>query len=259
MKTLISIEEILKKSWKACIEEWRASLKFILPAILIPILGGIIFALSAEYEMYLAPAVAVYIAGIIASIYFSLALTKYFINLIFEKKASPWPDAREYFGTMAIGILYSLIVIIGLILFIIPGIWLAMVFAFSLPIYLNEKTTVIGAMKRSKELVQRQWWAALIRLLLPNLLWQIGVSFVVFGSMLLFATFGAIWFGLIASIERTGGVDLMQILTILGGILGIIAILGAVVLQLAAYLAAGIAQISILLETYKSLDKVTSK
>ncbi len=259
MKQLISLEEIIKKSWATLLHEWRATLKFILPAILAPILGMMPLIFVSERKAYVAPALFFAGAMAIISIYFGLAFTKYFVNLVFEKKDTPWLSAREFVGTLVISVIYSLVVVIGLIVFIVPGIWLAMIFAFSVPVFLNEKTSVLGAMKKSKDIVNDRWWAAFVRVLIPNILWQTGAGIVVFGAFILFATFGAIWFTVTTTVESYVGTDILYILNLIGALLGIIATIGMVFFQFAAYLAAGIAQISITLETYKSLEKTHTK
>lgn len=259
MKQLISLEELLKKSWGAFLTEWRNAVKFLLPAIAIPIIGMLPFGLAVEQEKYIGLMLLFMFATILIATYFGLAFTKYFVNVVFKKNESPWPSVGEYFGTLAVSILYGIVVMIGFMLFIVPGIWLAIIYSFSVPVFLNEKLGVFESMKRSSELVKNRWWPAFARVVVPNIVWQMGVSFVVYGSFILFAAFGAIWFGVTAAVEATAGPELLSALGFFGTMMGIAAVIGMIVLQMAAYLAAGIAQLSITLETYKSLEETHKK
>lgn len=254
MKQLISIEDILKRSWKSFVTQWKPALKFLLPALFIPFLGTFPFILTMRTERLQILGIILLVITVLASMYFGVAFTKYFVHHVFNEKKSPWPNVSEYFGSLVISLLYGIITIIGFLLFILPGIWLGMLFAFSLPIYLHDDIGVFEAMKRSWQIVQGRWWAAFIRILLPNLLWQIGVGAIMYGSMILLFALGGVWFAILGSAETSLAAETMRTLNIVGGIVGIAAIIGVFALQIVASFAAGIAQLSIMIETYKSLE-----
>lgn len=69
-----------------------------------------------------------------------------------------------------VGIVYSLIILGGLILFIIPGIWWSIMFCLASVSIVLEDKGIIEALKRSKELVKGYWWAVLGRLILFGLI-----------------------------------------------------------------------------------------
>lgn len=77
------------------------------------------------------------------------------------KKAMPmfW----KYLGWM---ILMGIMVGIGYLLFIVPGIILMIMFSFSLYALILENSGPVGALKRSKELVKGFWWTVLARFIL---------------------------------------------------------------------------------------------
>jgi len=73
-----------------------------------------------------------------------------------------WRKSWKFF---LVGLLNMLIVFLGLILFIIPGIIFAVWFSFSRFVLINEGQGVIASLKRSKELVRGRFWPVLGRYL----------------------------------------------------------------------------------------------
>lgn len=61
-------------------------------------------------------------------------------------------------------LLMTILVAVGLILLVIPGIYLAVAFSVSLWVAVFEQTSAPDALRRSKELVQGRWWAVFGRL-----------------------------------------------------------------------------------------------
>lgn len=77
------------------------------------------------------------------------------------------------FGLMAplfiVDLFYTVVVALGLVLLLLPGIWLATRFAFAPWLVLVEKTSAYAAMGRSAELVKGHWWAVFGRLFVVGL------------------------------------------------------------------------------------------
>jgi hypothetical protein len=72
-------------------------------------------------------------------------------------------------ATLWLTILLVVGVSAGLILFLVPGLWLAIAWAVAYPVMLVEGTGGIPALRRSSELVRGRWWATFGR---------IGVAFI---------------------------------------------------------------------------------
>ncbi len=68
--------------------------------------------------------------------------------------------------SLAVGVLVA----IGTVLLIVPGVWLAVALCVAAPALLVEKLGVGDAISRSRELVQGRWWATFGRLLVAGLL-----------------------------------------------------------------------------------------
>lgn len=69
---------------------------------------------------------------------------------------------------LLISILSGLAVAGGALLFVLPGIWLTVAFAFATYVYLDEGKKGRQALARSAELVKGRWWETFTRLALPG-------------------------------------------------------------------------------------------
>jgi hypothetical protein len=106
-------------------------------------------------------------------------------------------DSLAYFGhralqLIALGIMVLLTVVIGLIAFIVPGIWLGVGVSIAAPVLMLEGKTWFDAMTRSIRLVQGRWWATFGRLI---------VAYVIVG----------IWSGIIDAIGGAIGKGLSSV------------------------------------------------
>jgi hypothetical protein len=80
-------------------------------------------------------------------------------------------SATPYIGTLIlIGILFGVGVFIGLVLLIIPGLFLLTIWSVSSPAAVVENTGVIGAFGRSRELVKGEGWSVFGALILTLIL-----------------------------------------------------------------------------------------
>lgn len=89
-----------------------------------------------------------------------------------------------------IGLLAALIAGSGLILFIIPGIWLLVVFSMALPLRAFERTSIGDSIGHSFRVIKGNWWATFGLLLVLSML--IGMlSYVIYLPIMLVMGFGA--------------------------------------------------------------------
>jgi hypothetical protein len=65
---------------------------------------------------------------------------------------------RRFHSMIWIGILYALLVLIGTVALIIPGVWLAVALYLAIPVLLSEGAKGTKALRRSRDLVQGRWW-----------------------------------------------------------------------------------------------------
>jgi uncharacterized membrane protein len=101
------------------------------------------------------------IAGIVVTTIIQIGYTKIFLKLHDGGASSVkdlfthYPLFWKYIGT---NILYSLIVLGGFILLIVPGIIFALMYAFSLLIVVDKGTGPLGSLRQSKELTRGVKW-----------------------------------------------------------------------------------------------------
>lgn len=88
------------------------------------------------------------------------------------------PAINRIAGYLWVNIIMSVLIFIGFLIFIIPGIILAIWYSFSEQVFVLENVRGYNALKRSKELVEGKWWAVLWRWLGPSLFYGIIIGIV---------------------------------------------------------------------------------
>jgi hypothetical protein len=82
-----------------------------------------------------------------------------------------WSHVRPRFGALlGLSLLYALIVIVGAVLFVIPGVWLYVLFSLCSTALILEGATVGKALGRSRTLVNGAWWRTFGILLLATII-----------------------------------------------------------------------------------------
>jgi len=75
-----------------------------------------------------------------------------------------------YLPALWVSILNSLVVLAGTLLFFFPGIWVGVLFAFSVILVVAENRRGTQALAASAALVKGRWWSTLWRILVPGAL-----------------------------------------------------------------------------------------
>ncbi|MFA6228005.1 MAG: YciC family protein [Patescibacteria group bacterium] len=88
-----------------------------------------------------------------------------------DLKTAVKDSVKYWIKYFLVGLLFGLIITGGLLLFIIPGIFWAVMFCLASVILVFEDTSIIGALKRSRELTRGYWWAIFGRLILWLAVW----------------------------------------------------------------------------------------
>ncbi len=107
-------------------------------------------------------------------------------KLILDSYLGRTPDWRQSFafarhrlGSLVwLAILSTVLIAIGFVLIIIPGIWLIVASSVAVPALMLEGVTGFKALKRSMSLVDTRWWATFGRLLVAFLLYGV-LTFVI--------------------------------------------------------------------------------
>lgn len=103
---------------------------------------------------------------------------------IFEAFKAARPQASDFFATT---LLAGLFIILGIFLFIIPGIIMMVFYSFVAWVVIVEGFTDMKALRRSKDLVKGNFWQVAIRLILPSVIVYFLSFMPVIGGLISFA------------------------------------------------------------------------
>jgi len=212
---LIPIKELIKKGWQI----YTKNLK----EFVIPIIMAIPFYLIAIFYpfiySYLTNYFTAFISGIITFIIFLICLGLYIMamislirlinSLLHNKKNNINKLVNEstkgIFSYFWIGILTFVVMLIGFILLIIPGLFFMVWYAFSVYVYVLEDkdTKGLAALKSSKKLIKGRAWDVFGRIFVPVIFIEIIMylaALALFGILLLmglgFEISGMVTYGL---------------------------------------------------------------
>lgn len=97
---------------------------------------------------------------------------------------------RQLLSYLVVGLLAGAIAMAGVVLFILPGIWLAIVFSVAFPLLAFERASVGDCLSRPFKLVKGHWWHTFgLVLVLAMLIGFLG--YVIYLPFMLFMGFGA--------------------------------------------------------------------
>jgi hypothetical protein len=178
----LSLGEILDVAVKICLSHWRTLLKAVLVVVVpVQIVGTLINAdytvdqfdfgsdsaqtpaeTIEELNQYLG---GLAVSGVLQILAVLLATAACFraIAQAYLGEQTDWRSSLNYALRLApalllITLLNALGVLLGLLLFVLPGIWLYVAWAFATPVLLVEGLRGPAALKRSFRLVQGRWW-----------------------------------------------------------------------------------------------------
>lgn len=131
--------------------------------------GGTLYSFSGQSTGSI---IVVLLASFLVAVATYIATGAVFEALISSYLGRPttWRTSLAHARTRAgsliwLALLTVVFVMIGFILFVLPGIWLLVAISVAVPALMFEGVGGFAAMKRSMELVDQRWWATFIRLL----------------------------------------------------------------------------------------------
>jgi len=180
---LISISDIIKKGWELYTENFQ---KFLVPIITLIIPYIILYLLQYYGQSWAVIFILIiFVLIIMVDLWLGILFIQ-MIDKIYKKQTFNLNNLyKEAFQKIAsyfwVCILTSLVILVGFILLIIPGIIFAIWFNFSPYINILEGKRGTMALKSSQELVKKRWGATFWRLLIPPLLVYLIVMAIVIG------------------------------------------------------------------------------
>ncbi len=165
MESKFSISEVFKTSWKL-----TKSQIWVLAGLLIgfTILSSIISLFGTPAESSTIGALAVSLISLIISSLFMLGYYKNIFQTIDgeEPQFSAYgQESRKVFTYLIANIIYACIVTLGIVLLIIPGIYLAVRLQFYTALIVEENAGIIDSLKRSWTLTEGLTWPLFLILL----------------------------------------------------------------------------------------------
>jgi uncharacterized membrane protein len=163
MKKTFSIKQAFKFGWTAFKAQWTFYIAIIFVALVASWIGGVIG--NAFGDSFVGQAFASVIAMII-QLFISVGFITIFIRTVREKNVG-WSDFMRnkdrLISFFAVSIIYQILVLVGLILLIIPGIYLAIRYQYATYIIVDDKHISIGkAFKRSAEITKDIKWRIIL-------------------------------------------------------------------------------------------------
>lgn len=166
---MIGAHEIIKNSI-ALVNERRA---FFFSIMLIPavisFIAGILPILGENSVLVVLTLVLSLVAGIIGVFAGIAVLIGFKEEKLADWKAAYKQSTKWFWSVTWLNILVGVVVLVGTILLIVPGIYLYICFAFSGAFLIMENKRGWDAAQASKELVKGYWWAVLGRFIVIGL------------------------------------------------------------------------------------------
>lgn len=128
------------------------------------------------------PALAVGLLGFISVIITWGALSRLLVET-YTGHATDWRESiayasRRFWSLALLSIVSAILLAIGFVLLIIPGIFLTVAWCVAVPVLVFESPGILGSLQRSWELVKGNWWVTFGALLVTIVL-IIGLSFLI--------------------------------------------------------------------------------
>jgi hypothetical protein len=178
-KVLPPVREILKSAWSQAKEHAGPNLQISLGYIVLALISFLIAFISYKTPLGFSPLIRlldlIIIQGL-CTMWVSMRLTHFILSQDTYTKPTLAPTFRTYLSYLFIAICSGLAVLGGALIFLLPGIWMSLLFVFA-PIFLfTQGIRGTKALSASADLVKGRWFATLWRFAIPFIL-IIAISF----------------------------------------------------------------------------------
>jgi len=162
---------------------------FVLVFLIVWVVEGIFYGVGGALMKYPAVTIVLYVIGLLVAIFIQMSI----VNISLRLNRGGEPDFKDiysaypYFGKYILAaILYGLLVLVGLILCVVPGIYWGIKYHFFGYFIIEQGMNPLDALKRSGEITKGSKWNLLVLFII-----FIGITFVgaiLCGIGLLFST-----------------------------------------------------------------------
>lgn len=182
IKPLPGANALIVDTWKLFTSTWNASVQ---TSVYFLYVGLALFAAALLSKLHPAFAILqgfVSLAAQVFVVWISLRLIMTMLNLEAGKKPmAPADESRKawslFWSMLWVGILIGLAIFAGTILFILPGIYLAVALCFGKIILVDQNIRGTQALAASRALVNGRWWGTLWRMIAGGVVF--GIPFAV--------------------------------------------------------------------------------
>ncbi|MFA5185931.1 MAG: hypothetical protein WC551_05560 [Patescibacteria group bacterium] len=191
-KQLAGAMDLVVDSWKLYVKNWQQTTKISIWILYFGLAEFIIYLFSKfvpEIGLLLIPTA---LALTVVSIWISLRLMLATLKLadgksIGDQKADMDKAWDLFLPTIWVGILQFLVIMGGLFLLIIPGIFLSIALSFSQISLIDRGRRGLSALGASRDLVRGRWWSVLWRLMFGSIAFGLLVLVAQIAVMAIFA------------------------------------------------------------------------
>lgn len=172
----LDLKSCLSRGW----DLWLENLGRLVLAYLVLIVVTAPLGLVAFHQI---PVLSLLLSGV-----FMAGLFRYALKLLhgqIPSVADLFAGFREAFGPLVVAsIVIVILVTLGCFCFILPGIYLAIAWAFTYPLILEKKLGFWQAMSVSRRVITRSWWRMFLLVIIGALLSLLGLAALIIGVFL---------------------------------------------------------------------------
>ncbi len=180
-KPLPSVSTLIGESWNQFKATWNESSKVSMWILYLSLVGfglSIIEKLAPGIRIWLFP---IDIAIAVVSVWVGIRLMQAMFDIEDGKKPDLSKEIQKKAWTLFvpmlwIGLLQGFITLGGLLLLIVPGIYLGLALSFSQYYLLSENKRGLASLSASRALVKGRWWATWWRMFAGNLVLGLGIA-----------------------------------------------------------------------------------
>lgn len=196
-KPLLSIGDLIKQTWQAFTKNWNQTFPIAAWFMVAPTLAFLVAVLARN-----APDISdilitlIEIGGFLILLWGIIRLTRQIlasesgVTLPADEKKTSWSMLLPFYW---VSLLQVLAIFGGFILFVLPGVWLSILFFASPYYFIQDGLRGTHALAASADLVKGRWWATFWRIAVPGFLFMLlilTVMYVVLNTVGAIAGFG---------------------------------------------------------------------
>jgi hypothetical protein len=184
-RPLLSASALVSQSWQHYLATWKKTLEisvwYLVPALFL-LIGNQLAASVSQAWLQGGIAFVFNLATALFGLNVTVRLVRFLLRADHDPKTDPGLagriDRATYLSFLFIALLEVFAVAGGMVLFLLPGIWVGVSLMFSRYLWLEDGIRGFEALASSYRLVKGRWWAVFGRTLLAGLLFSLLVTVV---------------------------------------------------------------------------------